>query len=84
MTDRLLTLAQVQKIVPRSRTTIYLWHKNGLFPKPIPVGASGIVWSELEIESWLADQKDQTSNDLGEMRNEPKRTSPRSGRFQGL
>jgi len=57
--DKLLTLSQVQQRVPKSRTTLYRWTKQGLFPKTIPVGASGIVWSELEIDQWIETQKEK-------------------------
>ena len=55
--ERLLTLAQVQQRIPKSRSTLYRWSRDGIFPKPIPVGACGIAWSELEIDQWIETQK---------------------------
>ena len=61
MEERLLTLSQVQERVLKSRTTLYRWSRDGIFPKPIPVGVSGIAWSEAEINEWIETQKDKRS-----------------------
>jgi len=57
--DKLLTLSQVRERIPKSRTTIYRWSRDGIFPKPIPVGACGIAWSEAEINEWIEGQKEK-------------------------
>ena len=55
--DKLLTLKQVQEIIPKSRATLWRWTKSGLFPKPVPIGLSGIAWPESEIFNWIEEQK---------------------------
>lgn len=57
--ERLLTIEQVREYVPKSRTTLWRWVREGLFPEPVPVGAVGKVWLESEIEQWLETQKQQ-------------------------
>ena len=59
MEERLLTLYQVQERIPKSRTTLYRWSKQGIFPKQIPVGVCGIAWSETEINEWIEAQKEK-------------------------
>jgi len=59
MDDTLLTLAQVQERIPKSRTTLYRWSKEGIFPKPVPVGPSGIAWVESEIDQYIEEQKEK-------------------------
>lgn len=36
-----------------SRTTVYLWSREGKFPKPVRVGTRMVAWREDEIEAWL-------------------------------
>ena len=59
MEERLLTLTQVQERIPKSRTTLYRWSKQGIFPKPVPVGVSGIAWVESEIDQYIEEQKEK-------------------------
>jgi len=55
--ERLLTINQVREYVPKGRTTILRWVREGLFPEPVPIGTVGKVWLESEIEQWLETQK---------------------------
>ncbi len=59
MEEKLLALAEVQKRIPKSRTTLYRWSKQGIFPKPVPVGPSGIAWVESEIDQYIEEQKEK-------------------------
>lgn len=33
--------------------TIWLWSKNGLFPKPVKLSPKCTVWVKSEIDEWL-------------------------------
>lgn len=53
---RFLRLKQVMHRVGLSRATIYLWMRQGRFPKPVDLGAGGAVaWPEADIDKWIAD-----------------------------
>lgn len=51
-TERLLKIKQVRELVPAAPSTIWLWVKDGKFPKPIKIG-SGTFWRESEINSFI-------------------------------
>ncbi len=57
--EKLLSVNQVLEYVPKSRTTIWRWVRQGYFPKPIPIGTTGKAWVQSEVEEWLQDQKEQ-------------------------
>jgi prophage regulatory protein len=40
--------------IPRS--TRNLWINQGIFPKPIKLGARAVGWLESDIDAWLANQ----------------------------
>lgn len=54
MSDRLLTLAQVQARTGLSRATVYRLQKAGAFPAAYLLAARSPRWSERELEAWLA------------------------------
>ncbi len=60
--DRLLTLKQVQKRIPKSRTTLWRWCKDGLFPKPVPLGKDSRAWVESEIDQYIEGLKEKRSS----------------------
>ncbi len=39
-----------------SRSTIYAYIKDELFPQPIYLGARSVGWIEAEIDEWIAGQ----------------------------
>lgn len=45
---------QVQARTGLSRSTIYLYMKSGLFPKPVSLGARAVGWVEAEVSDWIA------------------------------
>ena len=49
-----MRLAEVQRRVPYSRSTIYLKASRGEFPKPIDLGARAVAWLESDIDEWIA------------------------------
>ena len=52
--QKLLRLADVRNRVPYSRSTIYQLISQGLFPKPISIGARAVAWLESDIDEWIA------------------------------
>lgn len=54
MPEKFLRLAEVQRRVPYSRSTIYLKVSRGEFPAPINLGARAVAWLESDIDNWIA------------------------------
>ena len=56
MTHRILRLPEVMTRTGLSRSTIYLRISQGIFPKPVSLGARSVGWVEAEIQEWLERQ----------------------------
>jgi prophage regulatory protein len=54
MSEKFLRLAEVQRRVPYSRSTIYAKIPRGEFPAPIDLGARAVAWLESDIDEWIA------------------------------
>jgi prophage regulatory protein len=50
----ILRRKQVQARTGLSRSTIYLYIKEGLFPKPIALGPRAVGWIESDVSDWIA------------------------------
>lgn len=50
----ILRRKQVQARTGLSRSTIYLYVKDGAFPKPIALGPRAVGWIESEVSEWIA------------------------------
>ena len=48
----LLTISDVCRMVGTSRSTIYNWKSQGLFPNPVKLGPKRIGWHRAAIEQW--------------------------------
>lgn len=58
MTDKLLSIKQVEEKVSFSRSAIYTWIKSGYFPASQLFGEGKrkiARWSEQEIDRWIKD-----------------------------
>ena len=53
MSEKFLRLAEVQRRVPYSRSTIYAKISRGEFPAPIDLGARAVAWLESDIDGWI-------------------------------
>ncbi len=53
MSDSFLRLADVQRRVAFSRSTIYLMISRGEFPKQLSLGARAVGWLKSEIDQWI-------------------------------
>ena len=51
--ERFLRLADVKTRTGLSRSTIYSGISNGLFPRPVNLGARSVGWLESEIDAWM-------------------------------
>ncbi len=51
---RLITKAELRRIVPYTPQHILRLEKRGLFPRRIPVGANRVAWLLSEVEQWVA------------------------------
>ena len=54
--DRLLRLPEVKTRVGMSRSTIYRYVNDGLFPRPRRLGLAAIAWNESDIVHWIANR----------------------------
>ena len=54
--DRLLRLPEVKTRVGMSRSTIYRYVNDGLFPRPRRLGLGAIARKESDIVHWIANR----------------------------
>lgn len=52
--DKAIRFPQLQEMVPASRSTIFRWERDGLFPKHFRLGKNSVAWSLKAVEAWLA------------------------------
>jgi len=50
---KILRLKQVLDITGLSRSTIYAYISDGLFPKQIAIGERAVGWTSDDIDQWL-------------------------------
>ena len=50
----ILRRKQVQAQTGLSRSTIYLYIKDGIFPKPVALGPRAVGWIESDVSDWIA------------------------------
>ena len=51
--SKILRLPEVMVITGLSRSSIYAFMKDDLFPKPINLGARAVGWLADDIEEWI-------------------------------
>lgn len=49
----IIRIHDVIKKIGRSRSGIYQMINEGVFPKPIPLGARSVGWLEADINNWI-------------------------------
>ncbi|MGE5539628.1 MAG: helix-turn-helix transcriptional regulator [Gemmatimonas sp.] len=57
---------QVEAHTGLSRSTIYAWVRDGLFPAPISLGPKAVGWLESELDAWLAERTRASRSPDGE------------------
>nr|WP_196239654.1 AlpA family transcriptional regulator [Klebsiella michiganensis] len=50
---QLLRLKQVEEKTGLKRSQIYLYMKEGAFPRSIKIGPASVAWLESEIDDWI-------------------------------
>lgn len=60
--DKLLSLPEVQHIVPLSKSRIYFLMTQGSFPEPIKIGQSRSYWLTSEIHEYLQSRLDERNS----------------------
>lgn len=53
---KVLSLRQVQELIPVSPSTIWRWERSGRFPMRLHLGAGSVAWVEQEVHDWLANR----------------------------
>ena len=48
-----LRITQVIQKIGVGKSTIWLWSKEGKFPKPIKISTKVTVWEEEKIDGWI-------------------------------
>jgi predicted DNA-binding transcriptional regulator AlpA len=52
--DIYLSWSEVQRIAGnKSRTTIWRWMRDGLFPSSYKIGANSVAWKASELQLWV-------------------------------
>jgi len=53
---KILRLPQVLEVTGLSRSTIYAYITEGLFPKQVAIGERAVGWVSDDIEQWLEEK----------------------------
>lgn len=54
----MLRLEDVKRLTGLCRSTIYQMMKDGLFPRPVPLGYRSVGWPACDIRAWLEAKRD--------------------------
>tara|TARA_R100000005_G_C4982571_1_gene191913 strand:+ start:1456 stop:1677 length:222 start_codon:yes stop_codon:yes gene_type:complete len=57
MGNRILKLPEVIERTGLSKSSIYAYQKEGVFPKPINLGPRSVGWVEQDIASWIESKR---------------------------
>jgi predicted DNA-binding transcriptional regulator AlpA len=57
--DRLLRLPGVEHLTGLRRSAIYEQMQRGVFPRSVKAGKRAATWSEIAVQSWIADRLDE-------------------------
>ncbi len=56
MSEELIRLPELLRLVPVRRETIWRWCRAGRFPRPVRIGARA-AWVRAEVDAWIAARK---------------------------
>jgi prophage regulatory protein len=51
--SKILRLPEVRELTGKSRSSIYVDVKLGLFPRPVKLGRRAIGWLEADLAAWM-------------------------------
>jgi prophage regulatory protein len=54
--ERFIRLPEVVRRVGISRSSVWLWVRQGRFPRPVRVGPRVTCWRESEVDRWIAER----------------------------
>ncbi|PAV25205.1 hypothetical protein CF392_12265 [Tamilnaduibacter salinus] len=52
-TETFLRRHEVEKLTGLGRSTIYLWMRQGHFPRPFKIGPRAVAWKRSSIQAWM-------------------------------
>ena len=58
-----MKIKEVMDCTGLGRSTIYNYIGEGIFPKPVPLGARSVAWVEGEVEEWILEKIAQRDGD---------------------
>jgi prophage regulatory protein len=56
-----IRIAQLIKLIPVSRASIWRKVKDGTFPKPVKLGDRITAWDMKDIEAWLTERHEEVA-----------------------
>lgn len=65
MANTILRLPETIKRTGKSRSSIYLDIKSGVFPRPIKLGVRSIGFIESEVNQWIEDRIEESRKNGG-------------------
>lgn len=63
---RIMRLKEVMDTTGLGRSYIYKLIADGVFPKPVPLGARATGWVSDEVESWILERIEERDRLAGE------------------
>jgi len=64
--QKLYRAKELSEALSISKSTIYLWIKQGDFPQPTKVGKNTSVWTEGQINDWMEKVENNSLNKQGD------------------
>jgi prophage regulatory protein len=64
--QKLYRAKELSEALSISKSTIYLWIKQGNFPEPLKIGKNASVWSEGQINDWMEKVENNSLNKQGD------------------
>ena len=58
---RILRRPEVEARTGLSRSTLYAWMKEGLFPLPVKLGSRLVGWKDIDVQAWIDAQTSKAS-----------------------
>ena len=56
-------ISHLQKKLGVSRSSLWSWVKQGSFPKPIKLGRNCTAWNSADIDQWVSQKINASSNE---------------------
>ncbi|EOF4701916.1 MULTISPECIES: helix-turn-helix transcriptional regulator [Klebsiella/Raoultella group] len=55
--EKLISIAQLAKMLNRHRTRIYVWQKEGILPPAVMLRGRTVGWRESDINKWMEENR---------------------------